>query len=72
MIDLRAYWPDPAAGTQLIVQSKTDAFMTPGHKTTTRRYVNRATAMEGYAPTVITIENNTGGNANVTINGLKN
>jgi hypothetical protein len=43
MIDLRAYWPQPAAGTQLIVQSKTDAFSTPGHKTITRRYVNRGT-----------------------------
>ena len=43
MIDLRAYWPQPAAGTQLIVQSKTDAFSTPGQKTITRRYVNRGT-----------------------------
>ena len=38
----------------------------------TQKYVTRARGMDGYAPTVVTIENNTGGNANVSINGLKN
>ena len=38
----------------------------------TRKYVTGAHSMTGYAPTVVTIENNTGGNSNVSINGLKN
>lgn len=38
----------------------------------TQRYVTRARGLDGYSPTVITIENNTGGNAVVSTNGLKN
>jgi hypothetical protein len=38
----------------------------------TQKYVTGAHHMTGYAPTVVTIDNNTGGNVNVTANGLKN
>lgn len=38
----------------------------------TQRYITRAGAMSGYASTTVTIENNTGGNAIVSTNGLKN
>ena len=38
----------------------------------TQRYIDRAQHMQGYTPTVVTIENNTGGNANISVNGLKN
>lgn len=37
----------------------------------TMRYVTRAQAMEGYAPTVVTIDDNTGGNVNISTNALK-
>ena len=37
----------------------------------TQRYVTRARGMDGYAPATVVIENSTGGNATVSVNGLK-
>lgn len=37
----------------------------------TQQYIDRAQHMQGYSPTVVTIENNTGGNVNTSINGMK-
>jgi hypothetical protein len=34
------------------------------------KYVNSGLGNDGYSPTVVTIENNTGGNVNVSVNGL--
>jgi len=38
----------------------------------TARYVDRAKGLDGYAPTVVTIENKAGADVAVSINGLKN
>ncbi len=38
----------------------------------TQGYIDRATKMQGYTPIVVTVENTTGGNAAVSVNGLKN
>lgn len=38
----------------------------------TQKYLQRAPLLDGYAPAVVTIENNTGGNVNASVNGLKN
>jgi hypothetical protein len=38
----------------------------------TRRYVDRARGLDGYAPAVVTIENKAGADVNVSVNGLKN
>lgn len=43
MIDLRTYWPNPAAGEQLIVQDRTQANGGGTFKNVLRRYVNRGT-----------------------------
>jgi hypothetical protein len=45
-----------------------DVSVLPGE---TQKYVGRARGMSGYSSTVVTIENTTGGNANVSVNGLK-
>ena len=37
----------------------------------TQRYVTRARGLDGYAPTTVTIENKTGDNVNISVNGLK-
>lgn len=37
----------------------------------TQRYITRARGLDGYSPAVVTIENVTGGNAVVSINGLR-
>jgi hypothetical protein len=42
MIDLRAYWPDPATGEQLVVQERTSAYPSIP-KALLRRYVKRGT-----------------------------
>jgi hypothetical protein len=47
----------------------------PGHRSLpeeTRRYVDRARGLDGYAPAVVTIENKAGADVNVSVNGLKN
>jgi hypothetical protein len=38
----------------------------------TQKYIDRAQHMQGYTPIVVSVENNTGGNAAVSVNGLKN
>lgn len=37
----------------------------------TQGYLQRARGMQGYSPITVTVENNTGGNAAVSVNGLK-
>lgn len=62
---LAAYNSGPGA------EDKFDRGLVRTRPAETQKYLDRAQGMKGYAPTVVTINDNTGGNVNVSINGLK-
>ena len=66
---LAGYNASALATRQFVLSGGTDVGTLPAE---TQKYVTKGSQMPGFAPTVVTIDDNTGGNVNVSVNGLKN